>query len=292
MLEHPDFAGLHFTGSTFVFQALWQKVAVRISKYRSFPRLVGETGGKNMHFVHASADVESAVNNTVRGAFEYQGQKCSACSRLYVPDVLWCEFKKRLVEETKRIKMGPVTELDVFCGPVINQAAFDNIKGYIEFCKGSAEAEIIAGGACDQSRGWFIEPTIVVTRNLQFKTIQEEIFGPVLTVFVYPSAEYEKYLELAAGTSPYALTAAVFARDCGAVQLARDRLRHAAGNLYVNDKCTGAVVGQQPFGGARHSGTNDKAGSRLNLLRWVSPQTIKENFVPLGSWRYASNDAD
>ena len=245
-----------------------------------------------MHFVHKSADVDHVVLNTIRSAFEYQGQKCSACSRAYIPDNLWPKVKEGLIREAQALKMGPVDAPQSFITNVINKVAFDKIKSYIDFAAGSKEAEIIVGGKCDDSVGYFVQPTIIVTTNPHFKTMEEEIFGPVLTVFVYPQNEYEKYLEVADKTSPYALTCALFAQDRQAVVKGSYMLRNAAGNFYINDKSTGAVVGQQPFGGARGSGTNDKAGAAMNLYRWVSARSIKETFVPLQSVMYPSNFAD
>lgn len=290
LLNHPDLAGVHFTGSTAVFKQIWKKVGENIDKYKSYPRLVGETGGKNFHFIHPSADLPNAVHNTVRAAFEYQGQKCSACSRAYIPESMWPAFEKMLLEETSKLQVGGPEDFTAFCGPVINRAAFDKIKEYIDFTKKSPkEAKILVGGKCDDSKGLFIEPTIIKTTLLDFKTIKEEIFGPVLTIFVYPDAEYEKYLQECATSSTYALTGSIFATDRAVIAHASNVLRHSAGNFYINDKSTGAVVGQQPFGGARQSGTNDKAGSALNLLRWVSPRVIKENFIPLSHSSYPSN---
>jgi 1-pyrroline-5-carboxylate dehydrogenase len=288
-LKHQMFSGLHFTGSTFVFKKLWKDIAANIENYRSFPRIVGETGGKNMHFVHKSANVENVVINTVRSSFEYQGQKCSACSRLYVPDNLWPAVKEGLLSEVQKLKVGPVDKPDSFITNVINKVAFDKIKSFIDHASSSKDAQIIAGGKCDDSVGYFITPTIIVTTDPHFKTMKEEIFGPVLTVFVYPGEEYDKYLKLAESTSDYALTGAVFAQDREAVIKASYVLRNAAGNFYINDKCTGAVVGQQPFGGSRASGTNDKAGACLNLYRWVSARSIKETFVHGTSVSYPSN---
>jgi len=288
-LKHPDFAGLHFTGSTAVFKMLWKQIALNLDVYKSYPRIVGETGGKNMHFVHKSADVNHVVLSTIRSSFEYQGQKCSACSRMYVPDNLWSQIKDGLVRETAKIKVGAVDEFSHFVTNVINKNAFDKIKAYIEYAAASKEAEIIAGGKCDDSVGYFIHPTIIVTSNAHFKTMEEEIFGPVLTVFVYPADEYETYLKLADQTSAYALTAGLFAKDRQAIVKGAYMLRNSAGNFYINDKCTGAVVGQQPFGGARASGTNDKAGAAMNLYRWVSARSIKESFVPLSGFAYPSN---
>lgn len=285
-LTHPDLAGVHFTGSTGVFQDIWRTVADNIVQYRSYPRIVGETGGKNFHFAHSSAEISNLVNNTLRGAFEYQGQKCSACSRFYVPSDIWPKVKDRLVAETGKIKMGQPDEFDAFMTAVIDKKSFDNAKSYIDYARESDECEIIAGGKCDDTVGYFIEPTIIVTKNPTNKLMCEEIFAPILTVYVYPEGEYEETLEKCAHTTDYALTGAVFAQDRYAVRTAKTLLRDAAGNFYVNDKCTGAVVGEQPFGGGRKSGTNDKAGSVANYFRWVSSQTIKENYGGADDWRY------
>lgn len=254
--------------------------------YRTYPRIVGETGGKDFVFVHASADVEAVVTALIRGAYEYQGQKCSAASRAYVPSNLWPSLKERLVEEIKTIKMGDVTDFKNFMGAIIDKLAFDSIVEYLEYAKESTEAEIICGGNYDDSKGYFIEPTIVVVTDPKHKLMEEEIFGPVLTIYVYSSTEYEKTLELCDTTSPYGLTGSIFASDQKAIIKAFESLRHAAGNFYINDKPTGAVVSQQPFGGARGSGTNDKAGSLLNLLRWTSARAVKENLNPPKDYRY------
>lgn len=286
-IKHSEFAGLHFTGSTFVFQSLWQQISQNLPTYRSYPRIVGETGGKNFHFIHESADISSAVNQTIRGAFEFQGQKCSASSRLFVPDTIWPEFKKLLIEKVSEINQGGPEDFTAFSGPVINKTAFDKIQEYISY--GKANSNLLFGGECDASKGYFIQPTIFETDKLDFKLMQEEIFGPVLTVLVYPVAEYEKYLKIVGDSGKYALTGSIFARDREAQHLASEILRHSAGNFYINDKSTGAVVGQQPFGGSRLSGTNDKAGSPMNLLRWTSMRTIKENLLPLNDFRYPSN---
>ncbi|MHC4456247.1 MAG: L-glutamate gamma-semialdehyde dehydrogenase [Planctomycetota bacterium] len=278
--------GIHFTGSTYVFSTIWLAVGSDIRKYVSYPRIVGETGGKDFIFVHASADIEATVAATVRGAFEYQGQKCSAASRMYVPDSSWSKIKEQLMDEIRDIKMGDITDFQNFMGAVIDEKSFETIKSYIEYARDSADMEIIIGGGCDDSTGYFIEPTVVVSRDPKSKLMVEEIFGPVLTIYVYPAAEYDQTLDLCDKTSPYALTGSIFALDRGAVVKAMDTLRHAAGNFYVNDKPTGAVVAQQPFGGTRASGTNDKAGSWLNLERWVSPRAIKETFLPPRNFRY------
>ena len=286
LLTHRDLAGVHFTGSTRVFQNMWKKIGENIGNYRSYPRIVGETGGKDFVFVHKSANVEEVVTALVRGAFEYQGQKCSAASRCYVPDNLWPTIKKRLIEEVGKIKMGDVEDFTCLVNAVIDEAAFQRIAKYIDYAKSAPDAEILVGGGYDDSKGWFIEPTIVETTSPLFKTMEEEVFGPLLTVYVYEANAYDKTLRLCDETSPYALTGAIFARDREAIVEATNILKYAAGNFYINDKPTGAVVGQQPFGGGRASGTNDKAGSMLNLLRWVSPRTIKENFSPPTSVPY------
>jgi len=287
LLNHKSFAGLHFTGSTDVFNGIMFKTAVNMNNklYKSYPRIVGETGGKDFHFAHKSADVDNFVNHTIRAAFEYQGQKCSACSRAYVPDNLWPEVKEKLIAAQAKIKMGQSDDFECFMSAVIDKNSFDNIKSYIEWAK-SNNCEIITGGKYDDSKGYFIEPTIIVCSDPKAKVIQEEIFGPVLSIYVYPADKYEESLKLCDDTSPYALTGALFARDRYAIDTGNKMLRNSAGNFYINDKCTGAVVGQQPFGGARASGTNDKAGANLNLLRWVSARTIKENFVPITSFSY------
>jgi len=283
---HPEFAGLHFTGSTATFNHIYQQTAQNIGKYKSYPRIVGETGGKNFHFVHESADMESVVMNTVRGAFEFQGQKCSATSRMYVPSSLYPAFKKRLVEEISKLPIGQPDDFKSFMSAVIDQKSFDNIKSYIDFAREASDAEIICGGTCDSSKGYFVHPTVIETSDPLFKTMREEIFGPVLTIVTYDPARLDETLELVDKTAVYGLTGAIFARDRHFIDYATHKLRNTAGNFYVNDKCTGAVVGQQPFGGARGSGTNDKAGYTLNVLRWVSPRAIKENYVPLGHWSY------
>jgi 1-pyrroline-5-carboxylate dehydrogenase len=292
VLEKADLAGVHFTGSTAVFQGMWKTIGGNIMNYRSYPRIVGETGGKDYVFVHASANVEALVTALVRGAYEYQGQKCSAASRAYIPQSLWPAVKERLVDQIKTIKMGDITDFSVFMGAVIDKAAYDSIVEYVDYAKNSSEAEILVGGGYDDSKGYFIEPTVVVTTNPHFKLMEEEIFGPVLTLFVYPDSEYTQFLEMCDNTSPYALTGSIFALDRKAIVEASKVLRHSAGNFYINDKPTGAVVGQQPFGGARGSGTNDKAGSYLNLLRWASARTIKENLNPPCDYRYPYMDEE
>lgn len=286
VMDSEHFAGIHFTGSTSTFQSMWKTAANNLSKYKSYPRIVGETGGKDFIFAHSSASLEALNVALIRGAFEYQGQKCSAASRAYIPKSMWNKLKDFLIDELKTVKMGDVRDFSNFMNAVIDKNAFATITSYIEYSKKSNEAEIIFGGKYDSSTGYFIEPTIIHTTNPKFKTMEEEIFGPVLTIFVYDDDKYEETLHLCDETSPYSLTGAIFAEDRKAIELADKILTHSAGNFYINDKPTGAVVGQQPFGGARASGTNDKAGSYLNLLRWVSARTIKENFVPPKDYRY------
>jgi 1-pyrroline-5-carboxylate dehydrogenase len=290
-LAHPQLAGVHFTGSTATFNGIWRTVGEHLDRYGRYPRLVGETGGKDFVFAHPSADVETLAVALVRGAFEYQGQKCSAASRAYVPQSLWAPLRERLVEAILALKMGDPRDFTNFMGAVIDRASFDKIKGYVDGARSSADAEILVGGKCDASRGFFVEPTVIVAKDPRYRTMCEEIFGPVLTIHVYPDRDLEPALRHCDEDSPYALTGAIFARDRAVIESMSARLRHAAGNFYVNDKPTGAVVGQQPFGGARASGTNDKAGSWLNLVRWLSPRTIKENFLPPTSWRYPHMDA-
>ncbi len=286
MLAHPDLAGIHFTGSTEVFRGMWQTVGANIARYRTYPRIVGETGGKDFVFAHPSADVPALVTALVRGAFEYQGQKCSAASRAYIPESRWPEVRDRLVADVAAIRQGDVADFGVFMGAVIDAGAYRRIRGYLEFARASADAAILCGGGGDDSVGYFIEPTVVQATDPRMRLMEEEIFGPVLTVFVYPDARLDEALELCDTTSPYALTGAIFARERGVIARLTHRLKNAAGNFYINDKPTGAVVGQQPFGGARASGTNDKAGSLINLQRWVSPRTVKETFSPPTDFRY------
>lgn len=286
VLAHPAFAGIHFTGSTPVFQSMWKTIGDNIHKYHTYPRIVGETGGKDFIFAHPSADPEALSVALVRGAFEYQGQKCSAASRAYIPKSIWPVVKKQIVEMAKELKVGDVSDFTNFMGAVIDQKAFNSIKSYIDYAKNSNEATILAGGTYDDSVGYFIDPTIVETTNPRFKLMEEEIFGPVLTIYVYADGDMEEALELCNTTSPYALTGSIFARDRRDIISLSNALSEAAGNFYVNDKPTGAVVGQQPFGGARASGTNDKAGSLINLQRWVSQRTIKENLLPPRDYRY------
>jgi 1-pyrroline-5-carboxylate dehydrogenase len=285
-LNDVRLGGIHFTGSTYVFSTIWLAIGSDIRKYVSYPRIVGETGGKDFIFAHSSCDIAALVTAIVRGAFEYQGQKCSAASRAYIPDSIWPEVKAELLDKIGEIKMGDVTDFRNFMGAVIDEKSYETINGYIEFAKSSPVMKVIVGGGSDDSKGYFIEPTIVVSEDPKSKLMVEEIFGPVLTIYVYPEKEYDRTLELCDQTSPYALTGAIFGLDRSAIVKAMDTLRHAAGNFYVNDKPTGAVVSQQPFGGTRASGTNDKAGSWLNLERWVSPRAIKETFLPPRDYRY------
>jgi len=284
-LASPDLAGIHFTGSTSVFQSMWRTVGSNIDRYRSYPRIVGETGGKDFILAHPSADADAVVAAIVRGSFEYQGQKCSAASRLYVPQSLWAQARDRLADEVQTIRMGDVADFENFMGAVIDEKAFGQHRDAIEEAKAGGRT-IVAGGTTDDSEGFFVSPTVIETADPRDKLLQEELFGPIVTAFVYPDAAWQDTLELVDSTSPYALTGAVFARDRRAVEEAGQALQHSAGNFYVNDKPTGAVVGQQPFGGGRASGTNDKAGSMWNLIRWVSPRTIKETFVPPRDYRY------
>ncbi len=286
VLPEEHLAGIHFTGSTAVFQSMWRTVGENIDRYRGYPRLVGETGGKDFMFVHASADVDATVTALVRGAFEYQGQKCSAVSRAYVPESLWPSVRDALVEQAGSLPAGGPEDFTNIFNAVIDRAAYDSIAEYIDYARDHADAEILVGGGRDDAVGYFIEPTVIRARTPDFRTMVEEIFGPVLTVYVYPDGEYAETLRLCDRTSPYALTGAIFARDRAAIVAAADALADAAGNFYINDKPTGAVVGQQPFGGGRASGTNDKAGSMLNLVRWISTRAIKENFVPPTDYRY------
>jgi len=285
-VDSPHFAGVHFTGSTSTFQAMWRRIGHNIASYRAYPRIVGETGGKDFVFAHCSADVDALVVALLRGSFEYQGQKCSAASRAYIPESIWPDVKERLLDQMKQMKMGDPAIFSNFINAVIDKAAFDSIKAYIDHAKSSSDATILAGGRCDDSVGYFIEPTVVQTTNPRFKLICEEIFGPVLTIFVYPDNKLDETLDQCDTISPYALTGAIFAQDRYAIAQMARALTNAAGNFYINDKPTGAVVGQQPFGGGRASGTNDKAGSMINLLRWVTPRAVKETFVPPKDWRY------
>jgi 1-pyrroline-5-carboxylate dehydrogenase len=290
-LRHRDLAGVHFTGSTGVFQWMWRTVGENIERYRTYPRLVGETGGKDFIVAHPSADVEALVAAIVRGGYEYQGQKCSAASRLYLARSVWQKARGPLVEALRAIKVGDPTDFTNFMGAVIDKASYGNLKRAIDAARADSGCEIVAGGECDDQVGWFIRPTLIQVQDPKHALMEEELFGPVVTLHVYDDAAYEDTLRLVDGTSPYALTGAIWATDRGAIARAHDVLRHAAGNFYVNDKPTGAVVGQQPFGGARASGTNDKAGSALNLLRWTSARTIKETLAPPTAWRYPFLDA-
>lgn len=286
LLNHPELAGIHFTGSTEVFQTMWRTVGENIAKYKTYPRLVGETGGKDFILAHASAEPDALITAIVRGGFEYQGQKCSAASRVYIPDNLWKRIKDKLIETTNSISIGDVADFRNFMGAVIDRSSFKKLAGFIEEARKSADAQIIAGGEVDDSVGYFIRPTLIQVKRPDYRSMCEELFGPVVTMYVYPEKQWDEILSTVDKTSPYGLTGGVFATDRTAIADAHRKLRFAAGNFYVNDKPTGAVVGQQPFGGSRASGTNDKAGSMMNLLRWVSARTIKENFVPPTDYRY------
>ncbi len=286
VFSHRDFAGIHFTGSTVVFQGMWKTIGNNISKYRTYPRIVGETGGKDFVLAHPSADVAAVVTALSRGAFEYQGQKCSAASRAYIPSNLWKQVKENLIADVHSFKIGNPEDFTNFINAVIDETSFNNLAKYIDAAKADKNIEVIAGGKYDKSEGYFIHPTVIVTKDPKYTTMCEELFGPVLTIYVYDENKFEETIELVDNTSPYALTGSIIAQDREAIESATRKLRNAAGNFYINDKPTGAVVGQQPFGGARGSGTNDKAGSMVNLLRWVSPRTIKETFVPPVNYRY------
>lgn len=292
VFNHADFAGIHFTGSTGVFQSIWKSIGNNIHKYKTYPRIVGETGGKDFILIHQSADVDVCNTAIVRGAFEYQGQKCSAASRAYVPDNLWPALKEKLIATVKTLKMGPTEDFTNFVNAVIDEKSFDKLAGYLEAAKKDSSCDIIVGGGYNKTEGWFIEPTIIVTTNPKYTTMCEELFGPVLTLYVYEAGKFEEALELVNSTSEYALTGAVIAQDRYAIEQATWKLRNAAGNFYINDKPTGAVVGQQPFGGARASGTNDKAGAMQNLMRWVSTRTIKETFTPPTDYHYPFLEAE
>jgi 1-pyrroline-5-carboxylate dehydrogenase len=292
-LASEHLAGIHFTGSTPVFQGMWKSVGENIARYRNYPRIVGETGGKDFIVAHPSADAEALATAILRGSFEYQGQKCSAASRVFAPASLWPEVREKVVEEIGEMKMGDVADFSNFVGAVIDASSFETQKKAIEEAKASnGTAQVIAGGHYDDSEGWFVQPTVIETSDPNFRTMKEELFGPVVTAFVYDDDRYDETLDLVDSGTTYGLTGAVFARDLHAVEEAQDRLRYAAGNFYINDKPTGAVVGQQPFGGARASGTNDKAGSMWNLIRWVSPRAIKETFVPPRDYRYSFLESD
>jgi len=286
VFQHKAFVGLHFTGSTAVFKHLWKEIGMNLDKFRTYPRIVGETGGKDFIIAHKSAIPAEVATAMSRGAFEFQGQKCSAASRAYIPSNIWAEVKSHYVNQINSFKMGSPDDTTNFVNAVIDEKAFDKIAGYIDYCKIQSDAEIITGGNYDKSKGYFIEPTTVVTTNPKFKTICEEIFGPVLTIYIYDADKFEETLTLLDETSEYALTGSILSQDRFAINLATKKLEHAAGNFYINDKPTGAVVGQQPFGGARGSGTNDKAGAMMNLLRWTSARTIKETFVPPTDYKY------
>ncbi len=286
ILNNENLAGIHFTGSTAVFQGMWKTIGGNIAKYKTYPRIVGETGGKDFIFVHQSSNPSQVATAITRGAFEYQGQKCSAASRAYIPKSLWSQVKEILQKQISQIRMGDPCDFSNFMNAVIDKSAYDSIKEYIDYAKSASDAKIIAGGNCDDSKGYYIDATVIETSNPKFKTMQEEIFGPVITIHVYDDADYEKTLHLCDETSPYALTGAIFATDRNAVETAQKILRNAAGNFYINDKPTGAVVGQQPFGGARASGTNDKAGALHNMIRWTSPRAIKENLLPPSDFKY------
>lgn len=292
VFSHPDFAGIHFTGSTEVFQNIWKTIGNNIHKFKTYPRIVGETGGKDFIMAHKSADPKIVATAISRGAFEYQGQKCSAASRAYVPSNIWDEVKHQILADLKSFKIGPTEDFTNFINAVIDEKSFDKLAKFIDAAKNDKDVEIIAGGNYDKSKGYFIEPTIIVAKDPKYVTMCEELFGPVLTLHVYDAEKFEETLKIVDSTSIYALTGAIIAQDRYAIEQATIALRNAAGNFYINDKCTGAVVGQQPFGGARGSGTNDKAGAMVNLLRWVSPRTIKETFVPPTDYRYVFLQAD
>ncbi len=286
IMKSPDLAGIHFTGSCATFNTLWKEVGENIDKYKGYPRLVGETGGKDFIFVHPTAKVDAVAHAAFTGAFEFQGQKCSAASRMYAPKSLWPEILKGVKKMCKEAKMGDVCDFNNFINAVIDEASFDNISSYIDYAKKSKDAEVVIGGKCDKSKGYFVEPTVIVTTDPHFKSIKEEIFGPVLTVYVYDDKDVDKTVKLCDSTSPYGLTGSVFGQDRIAVEKIVGELRYAAGNFYINDRPTGAVVGMQPFGGSRMSGTNDKAGGQFNLIRWVLPRVIKETLVPPTDYRY------
>jgi 1-pyrroline-5-carboxylate dehydrogenase len=284
-LASPDLAGVHFTGSTGVFNAMWKTIGTNIGAYRSYPRIVGETGGKDFIVAHPSADAEAVVTAVVRGSFEYQGQKCSAASRVYIPESIWSDMRDELADQVRGLKVGDVTDFENFMGAVIDANAFKTHKEALDEARADGRT-VVAGGTADDEEGFFVQPTVIQTSDPGDRLLREELFGPIVTAYVYPDSKWDETLDLVDSTSPYGLTGAVFARDRGAIDQAADRLQYAAGNFYVNDKPTGAVVGQQPFGGGRASGTNDKAGSMWNLIRWVSPRTVKETFVPPTDYRY------
>jgi 1-pyrroline-5-carboxylate dehydrogenase len=285
-LEHRDLAGIHFTGSTAVFNGMWKTVGSDVGRYRNYPRIVGETGGKDFIVAHPSADLDALTAAIVRGSFEYQGQKCSAASRVYAPSNVWPALRERLAEEVASIRMGDPADFSNFMGAVIDESSFETQREAIEEARAHERTEIVVGGGVDRERGWFVEPTVIETRDPEFRLLRDELFGPVLTTYVYDEDDWDGALDLIDRTAPYGLTGAVFSEDRAAVRDAAQRLRHTAGNFYVNDKPTGAVVGQQPFGGSRASGTNDKAGSMWNLIRWVTPRTVKETFIPPRDYRY------
>lgn len=286
IFSHPDFSGFHFTGSTEVFQGIWKTVGDNIKKYKTYPRIVGETGGKDYIMAHNSANIDHLVTAMVRGAYEYQGQKCSAVSRTYIPSGIWKEVREKLEKMISEVKMGPAEDFRNFFNAVIDEPSFDKLSMYIENARKDEDAEVIIGGKCDKSEGYFIEPTVILAKKPDYITMQEELFGPVLTIYVYDDDKFEETLDILDKTSEYGLTGAIFAQDRYIIEMASDKLQHSAGNFYINDKPTGAVVGQQPFGGSRGSGTNDKAGSLINMMRWVSPRTIKENFTPPSHFKY------
>lgn len=286
VISHPQMAGFHFTGSTAVFQSVWSQVGEHIAEYANYPRLVGETGGKDFIFAHPSADVEPLTAGLIRGAFEFQGQKCSACSRAFIPASLWPQVEKRLKEQTAALKVGDVQEFDTFMAAVIDRASFETCKGYLDRARACEDCEIIAGGSCDDSKGWFVQPTILRCKTPCYESMAKEIFGPILSIYVYEDEKLDEALEICDKASPYALTGGIFAQDRQAIVKMEQALRHSAGNFYINDKCTGAIVGQQPFGGARASGTNDKAGTWMNMVRWISAHTVKEAFNPSSAINY------
>ncbi len=292
IFNHPDFAGIHYTGSTAVFQNVWKTIGNNIAKYKSYPRIVGETGGKDFILAHPSAQVKVLSTALARAAFEYQGQKCSACSRAYIPSNLWNDTRKALLSDIASMKMGPTEDFGNFINAVIDEASFDKLASYIDAAKKDKKVKVIAGGKYDKKKGFFIEPTVILTEDPKYVTMCEELFGPVLTIYVYDEKKFDQTLDIIDSTSAYALTGAIISQDREAIEHAMKKLVNAAGNFYINDKCTGAVVGQQPFGGARASGTNDKAGSMINLLRWVSPRTIKETFTPAVEYRYPFMDKE
>ena len=285
-LASPDLAGIHFTGSTPVFHGMWKTIGENIERYRNYPRIVGETGGKDFIVAHPSADLDALAAAIVRGSFEYQGQKCSAASRVYAPSNLWPELRERLAAEVSTIKVGDVADFGNFMGAVIDASSFETQREAIAEARAHKGTEVVVGGGTDDSKGFFVEPTVIETSDPQFRLLRDELFGPVVTTYVYDEKDWDKTLDLIDESSPYGLTGAVFSEDRAAIEVAKDRLRYTAGNFYVNDKPTGAVVGQQPFGGSRASGTNDKAGSMWNLIRWASPRTIKETFTPAKDYRY------